>query len=842
MSVKSWKVLSLVTASTLALGGYAPASAQALDEESLVTRSGQLEEIIVTATRRATNLQDTPLAITAVTAQDLENRSISSIQDVAAVVPNASFKKSPAYFGPSVTAFIRGIGQFDSSLAFEPGVAFYVDDQYYALLSGSVFDLLDLERVEVLRGPQGTTFGRGAIGGAVNLIPKAPDGNPSGYGGVTFGAYNRVDLRGGFNLPLSDNLFMRISGVSKSRKGYQKLLDFPCDMARKGTPELAGTLPTTDPLGVGDCVIDTYGGEDVHAIRGALRYEGNGIDLTISADVTDDKSKVAADSQIAIFETAQYAALSDQVFEPLFGVRYDDRFLTSSIYETYRTYADPVSAGSRFPVGCGGSSGVPCGYYDGSVGHGGWNTDRVAGVLNWGVAGKLKIDLATGLDMVLNAGYRDVKTKSLQDSDGSPLNIQTIYGGLHHKQYTVEPRLNYNSDFLSLVVGGFYYKGDTTTGGTGGVSLPFLPFYSNDRGAVHAESKAGYAQAVVHPMKSLGITFGARYTHDNKQLLNTLDVNGVPDNTLEFSAGRFDWRLGVDYQVTPDITVYASAASGYRPGAFNNVAFQPTQRFAVEGEEAIAYEIGLKGDFFDRRLRANIAGFYTDYKKRITLADGLDCIDSGIDNQCVVPGDLTQVKLDYGYQTCLPYDPTRDGPRNVLAGIGVTCLPFTNYLNTPAKIKGIEIELEARPIDNLLVTFSGGYTDFDAPELERIPIIVNKSPTFVPKWTASGGIQYMIVADGINGSITPRLDWFYQSKIFNSSTSLLAVTPGRSVFNGRLTYDNNKYDFSIAVGATNLFNKKYFHNTFDLVGIGQGTVQGQPAAPREWYLQISKRF
>ncbi len=830
----------LLSASVGALAMTAPAFAQ--DEDR-----GGLDQITVTATRSETNLQDTPLAITAVTAAAFEARAMDSIEDVGRLVPNASFEQAQVAYGRAVTAYIRGIGQYDFNLAFEPGVAFYVDDQYYALLAGSVFDLLDIERVEVLRGPQGTTFGRNAIGGAVNIIAKEPGPEPEAYIDATYGAFNRTDIRAGFNYPLSDNLFLRVSGVSKSRKGYQDLLDFRCAMFQNGTPALAGDFPSLDPSGGfanpsagptsgDDCVLDTYGGQDVQALRGALKYEGAGWDITFTADYTNDQSEPVADKQVQINPIASTEALSDLVYEPLWGIRYDERFLTDSLYTTYATYADPIPAGSEYPAGCATDPMVDCTYYNGSGDRGGAQLPREAVIENFGFAAKVNVELTENLSFTLNAGYRDVFTTGINDTDGSPLGIQTVKSEIDHEQWTVEPRFNYNSEFMDLTLGGFFYSSTGQT--TSNVSIPFINLQQNAVIDFDSSAKAVFAQGVFRPFgPRLGVTLGARYSDDEK----VVDFNNGPiDTQVVVASDNIDWRAGLDFQVTDVVTVYGSAASGYRPGAFNPRPFQGSQLVAVDPEEAISYELGFKGDLFENTMRVNIAGFYTDYKQRITPAGGSECIDSGTTGDCVVPG--TQVYVVTGANTSTCRDLAPGEMPNLAAGIGVTCIPKTNYINTPGKVKGIEAELDWRPVEGLFINASGGWTQFNAPELENNPAIVNEDPIFVPEWTASAGVAYEIPAPALGGSITPRVDWFYQSSIAFNSTTAIAFIPSQSVFNGRVTYVNDDGDFQVAVGATNLFDKEYYHNIFDLTAFGQPGTEGQPAAPREWYIQVKKSF
>src|SRR5262245_50219328 len=178
--------------------------------------SDQLEEITVTAQFRSQNLQETPLAITAITGDMLEARSQNSIYEVAAQAPSVFLAPQAQANGSGLIAYIRGVGQTDFNFALEPGVGLYVDDVYLPTLTGSLLDLLDLERVEILRGPQGTLAGRNSIGGAIKLFSRKPEGH-GGSASLTYGSYNRVDARasGDFTI-LDDKLFMRVAGVSKN--------------------------------------------------------------------------------------------------------------------------------------------------------------------------------------------------------------------------------------------------------------------------------------------------------------------------------------------------------------------------------------------------------------------------------------------------------------------------------------------------------------------------------------------------------------------------------------------------------------------------------------------------
>ncbi len=181
-----------------------------------------------------------------------------NVSDLGATIPNAFIRQQNSNFGPTQTIGMRGVIQTDFTYAFEPAVGIYIDDIYHGTLTGSTMDLLDLERVEVLRGPQGTLFGINTMGGAVRLISKKPQGDGSGYVDATYGSRSRIDVKavGDFSL-IDDKLFARVSGISRRQDGYGQHLDFTCEMIRRGTPQLAGL---GDGLGAGATPTSAAGG------------------------------------------------------------------------------------------------------------------------------------------------------------------------------------------------------------------------------------------------------------------------------------------------------------------------------------------------------------------------------------------------------------------------------------------------------------------------------------------------------------------------------------------------------------------------------------------------------
>jgi iron complex outermembrane receptor protein len=883
-------LLSL-TFATAAVAQSTEAPQQGQGEE----RSGAANnDIIVTATKIATNVQDVPIAITAVSAEALQDRQVTQMQDLGAIVPNATFRKSQSIYGAGVSVTLRGIGQTDTQFSGEPAVSYYIDDVYYPFLFGSNFDLLDLDHVEILRGPQGTLFGRNAISGAVNLVSKKPsfDGM-SAYVDFTTGAYHRLEVRAGLNLPLSDTMAVALSMVSKKRTGYMDILDFSCEMYRRGTPQLAGKFPflsegTTYAAGrkPDNCVIGHTGGEDTRAARAAFRWQpAPNVELNISGDYTKSNNEPAAekvyenDYQVLLgrvrgvdsagtqygpytgavnpaLANANFTTMFDQFSIPGAPFRWDERFETGNLYTTYENHCDPFPKGTRITGNA---------YYNGSLFRGANGcTERVVPLESWGISGKLNVGIDDHLEVALIGGYRAMKTEFNSGWDGTPLADSII----HHRDKTWnwsgEARLTGQYSFLDFSLGVFYYKGNAdeyarpqnTRLGTQQFQTVFYD----------PKAKAAYLNVTLRPFTAgalAGLSFngGIRRSDDKKFVDYAALQDGSTPGSPTFTAAsnstvfvlpiankRWDWKLGADYKLTDDILVYGSVATGYRLPGFATRVFQKGQIQQQTETALINYEVGAKVDLFDRRLRLNMAAFQISYSRLNGTYSGNEArydptdpagvrIAPGIagNNQTVIPGGPANTAFSTAFTNCRPYNAGTDGAPNGTT-VGVQCVQRTwNYaVGSGSKIKGLELEATVTPIDNLVGNFSLGYTDRGS---------ATGRPVGFPDWTASGGVQYKLDVEAIGGSITPRLDWFYISTVAWAANYPRLDDPARSYVNGRITYKNPEYDIEVALGATNLFNKKYFQQkTIFADGFGAGQNIGQPAAPREWYLSISKRF
>jgi len=830
--------MALLCPAGIASAQTAPASDVGTGVEDTADRESGIEDIVVTATRQSTNLQDTPIAITAITAEALQERGLKSVADLTSVVPNAQFRRTQGAFGPGISAFIRGIGQSDTNLGNDPAVAYYIDDVYYPILLGSNFDLLDVDHIEVLRGPQGTLFGRNSLGGAVNIVAKQPRfDKPTAYVELTGGANNRTDIRAGFNMPLGENIAILVSGALKKRQGHQKILDFACEMNRRGTPQLAGTIPSfrrdlasTPGYTPKSCTVGHLGGEDVRALRGSLAWEpASGVRLTVTGDYTRDQSENPADTTVSINPALANAATKN-IFSR-YGVAYDSRFLTGNPYSTYETFIDPIGAGTVIPN-------IP--YYNGRSNRGGANLDPHGNLTNWGVAGKLELSVTDRVDLTAILSHRVLDEIHVYSKDGTPLMTEMTLNDVQEKYTTAEVRVSGKMDWIDWVAGAFYFEAEGTQHAT--VDSPRNGSFRILYNTFDPVSRAVFGNATIRPFgEKLSFTGGLRYSSDKKvaNLTNLLDITPNPGD-IRFAVTpkgtNLSWKAGVSYAATPDMLVYASASTGYTIPGFNPRPQQPSQVTQFDGNEDIAYEVGAKLDLFDRRLRLNGAAFYTDFKTRPAAFAGQEILLNASGG--TTSGTSVVIPLaggPSGSTTC-----RAQTAAEAAAGAGVTCIFRNFYQNLPAKIRGFELEATAEPIDRLLLNGALGYTKFTSPDLKARP--VNRRQ-LQPFWQINAGIQYEIEGAPLGGTITPRVDWSYQSSMTSPSTVTTQYNqPGYSLVNARLTYRLKEDGFSVALGVTNVFDKLYYHNVFVYQDSSEPQVQGQVAAPRQWYLTLSKNF
>jgi len=741
-----------------------PAPAPTLAPAAVGDQGAGLNEIIVTAQFRSQNLQDTPIAITAISGDDLAARSLTNVTQLSSIAPNVQLRPAGAEHGPATQALIRGVGQSDSSFAFEPAVGMYVDDVYYATLLGSQLDLLDVDRIEVLRGPQGTLFGKNSLGGAVRIITSKPRGDNSGFIEAGYGSYDRVMVRGAYDVSLvQDVLALRVSGAADRRDGYQKILDFAC-----AHPDQAGSLPTaiSGPAGSqSSCKLGTYGGMDSTSVRGHLRFTPNDrLEANLAVDYTRDDSEAPPVSVTTIDPTAPaLAAFNQNVNVPLYGVGIDQRFQSTDPFVTYATNTDPTL---------------------------GYQQTRNAPVKTWGTTLTLDYELSPDMSLKSITAYRKTDSEFSTDNDGSPLQIQNLTYLVNADQYSQELRLTGSAvdDHMHYTVGGYYFVAHQHQQGGVENSLFGLVFGQNDR--FRTRNYSAYLNVDFDVTDSLSVIGGLRYSNERKSFAFDHEGFLVVTEPAIAQYDHLDYRVAANYKLTDNVSLYGSIATGFRSGGFNPRPFNATQLTSFGPEKLTAYELGVKTELFDKHARINIAAFNSDYTDRIVTVSGIDAL-----------GDPFQM------------------PRNIGS----------------ATIKGFEGEIQASPVAGLRLNGSVGYAKFTSPELQGLKQVG------VPDWTADAGIEYHLPL-GDDGSLTPRFDWYYQSRVnYQLDNDPRAQTPPRSIFNASLTWQVNS-DLQASFKVTNLFNKRYDVQKFTYLDIGYGIVNAQPGRPREWMLSLRHKL
>jgi iron complex outermembrane receptor protein len=798
------------------LGATPAALAQQVTAAGPAQPPGALEAIVVTAERRGEQLQTTPIAITALSAEAMQARNLVNISDIGAYVPSTVLAPLGAGWGATMAAFIRGVGLGDNILSFEPGVPIYVDDVYIGRPQGAMLDLLDLERVEVLRGPQGTLFGKNAEGGTIRMISVKPKGNDSGYAEVTFGNFNRIDARAMADIAVVPGVVdARFSFSSRTADGYFTNLDYVCV---NGPGSLGTMAPAIAPGS--NCKTSTSGNENTQSGRAAFRFHlGQDAELNLIYDQTIQNQEGPADKYTVIdgaFPNAfpntlwgnlTYGSLGNATAGPpaYIGkpIGYDSRFLTNNFYTSYGNYGTDAISGRNVP--------------------------NINDLNHWGVNATLDWKLSDSVNLKSVSAYRSFSNQYGRDSDGSPLSQNSTYDDARHHQFTEEITLTGQVAKLDWATGAFYYTADDSDRGYDvlypcTVQNPFVCIHEQDQYVTQTTKNwAVFAHGVFQATDQFSVTLGARYTSDQKDATVYItnfdpvtgpagDVNGqyVPTSTT-----HVDYDFSLNYQWTPDLMTYLRYSTGFKGGGFSPRPADALQTQPFGPEYLKTLELGEKGEFLDHRLRFNGAFYYSKYLDQQTFSQQLDAEGN-------------------------------NWFREVNAGT--------------ARIWGLEGELQAEPIENLRIDGSFGYLNYwlESNGGNELLFTGNNcggetcySPR-TPKYTGALGAQYsFVLADG--GRLTPRLDATYQSTIYFAANNgcLGSLTPqgcgqtdnqdGYALLNGRLSYETANKKWQASLWGRNLTDKEYFYGKLSLITFF-GREQGNPAPPREWGVTVQRKF
>ena len=571
------RLMVIAGASAWALAAAGPALAQASETgraPETGSSSGGLDEIVVTAQKRAENLQSVPIAVSAMTGEGVERLQAVSLQGLQGAVPSiqiGTFSNTPN----TAVFSIRGIGVIDPDPYAGNTVSIVVDGvpQYFSF--GALLDLFDVDRVEVLRGPQGTLFGANTTGGVVNVITRQPTGEFGGRAEVTVGNWNRLDVKAAVDFPIvEDVLAGKLAVVHHGRDGWITNVVDGTDMGSRNLTAMRGYLKLTPSPDFEATFIGEYG------------RARDGSPVVVNGAVPGEALYVPAGSMVP-----------GQVIP---------------------AYASPcLPAGSRCKA--------PKKYYSGSSGEpdvSNMDNYRATLTVNWN---------NTGLgDLTSITGYKHFKLFEATDQDGTALFLHANRRPTKGWQFSQELRTSVDlTDGINLLLGGAYMK--THYKLIQNYVIEFaapgfrqLSFQDQDNW-----SGSLFAHTYIDLTDRLRLQAGIRYTHEKTEMeagvSNFINLNGPAmysgDTPLDGfvvngrkSWDKVGWKVGLDYHATDDVLLYGYYARGFKSGGFVGRITLPQDIGPFGPETVDTFEGGIKAEWLDNRVRTNLSGFFTIYR------------------------------------------------------------------------------------------------------------------------------------------------------------------------------------------------------------------------------------
>jgi len=771
------------------------------ETEAASDRLGQV--IVVTAERRETNLQETPLSILALNNEMVEAKGIEDLQDLARFSPNLSITPARGAGNNNASFVMRGIAGGGGATG-ERGVGLYIDGIYMPRTSGSILQVLDVERIEVLRGPQGTLFGRNSTGGAIRIFSQQPENELSGYGKLTLAHDGRFDLVGMLNVPITDTLAVRVQGASLNQQGY---VERGSEMLGESHDSIGRFQARFEPSASFNATLglfysrSTSNGSAITMTEFDMRPGIEGVIQGNYADWINDAYKRAGQAPLAAFNDSRIVT--------------GDPYKATSLCLIDDFDPDYDSACDQFTT-----------------------DDYFQADLN------MSLDLSEALSLSTVTGYSTLEHRG--NTDFSALGFEKRTDNVDSDVFYQEVQLNAGlfDGLFDLVVGGSYFWEDSFAPNENYIRRGTSVFPSNPGTPANADaglfrsavSNVGqtstsfglFASGTLH-IGDFNLTGGVRRAWDEKDYFQErfavpgefIAVPGTSSTRVERSANftAWDWRGTADWQITPDIMIYATASKAYKAGTFSYTvasynaanATRPISPINYSGaaqsllinpipnEKVVNYEAGLRMDLFDGVLRLNPTVFRMDFTNR----------------QAAV-----QVTCGTG----------------ALAGItpGSTACPVGFLIQVTnqgdVQIEGFELDGVLSLTDNF---FIDGSTAFFTPKLISAPAgTVNLFPD-APSPTFNIGATWL--GDLAAGEVRLNANYTWQGEMEthpSSGTDSSYTLPSYGLLSARAQLKLNDYPLSFTLYANNLLNETYatfaqrFGGGFWDAGSGAG-----PAAP-----------
>jgi len=703
--------------------------------------TGAIETVVVTAEKRSENVQDVGMSISAFSGDQLENRGITSMTDLAKFVPSLNILQTNNNRNSVVQ--IRGIGTSGSNPGIEPDVGVFVDGVYIAAAGAIQQNLLDISTVEVLRGPQGTLYGRNTPVGAVNINTRAPTQTPEAMVDVELGNYAERRVAGYVGGGITDDVAGRLSLWTSSHEGYET------------------NLYNNSPINGSD----QYGG------RGRVRWTPND-DLTV--DVVGFYSKIN-----------QNCCTADQIDPTGVGGIATSGFLTAS-----------AAAGRPF---------VNFDDHDHKVDD---ETVGNDGTDIWGASISADYKLPWNDTVTSITAYNRFQDHIRElAADGLPLDLAHGDQTLNRGAFSQELRIASGKQFLEYVAGVYLYHEDLVYLNNLIVHNPNRAFGAglvllhpgDTTNFVFDESInsfAGFGQATANITDQLRLSGGLRYNYDHKNasVVNVDTTSGTLAQSTIFrgmlfpelnlpnlrrTEHRLTWQLGGQYDITEGVMGYVTASTGYKTGGYNARAQSPSVPITFDAESAINYEVGVKTSLFGNRLVFN-ADLY-----RMLLHD------------------------------------FQDSTLNPLTGSGFIVSNAGNR-----RVQGVEIDAQARPVDQLSLTAGLTYADATftdypkgqcntyppAPPATATCNYTGLTPAYNPKWRASGTAQWEQPFEKWSS-----IDWFIAGDISYTGAQYLDATldprsfqESYTLLGARLGVEAESGLWRVSIWGRNLGNETYY--------------------------------
>jgi iron complex outermembrane receptor protein len=792
--------------------------------------SDQLQEVVVTAEKRSENLQEVPIAVTAFTAESLKDHAITDVHTMGNLTPNVNLDQGSPFSGSNsvLSASIRGIGQDDFAFNLDPGVGVYVDGVYLGRTVGANQNLMDVDRVEILKGPQGTLFGRNTIGGAINIVTRTPGDHFTFEGEATTGSDDRRDFSASSDIPITDNLFSSITISSLERDGYQKRIPYNSPVPYVSDPP--GAFHAAD-----DSTQDTQGGQNAQTIRTKFLYKvSDDLKATLTADWTHTDQSSPANTPLepiisgpqAAFGFFYNACLEGIMFAPTAPLVCGPRGTVGT--SLWKANLNPATYRLLYNAADTNTGNIDTTYATGP------NFDKMD---SFGGSFTLDYSLADNLSLKSITGYRRLNWKTGMDEDGSPVDIlETSFNEGQHQTSqefqlngrAFDDRLNFATGLYYFNEGGFIHDYVTFPGGLLQIDGP---------NELYTSSYAAYGHADYKLTDQIGLTLGARYSIEDKQFtggqqeLNQFFykisgcypynapssiIGGPPNLTcqqlLDFpnpnnpnqvyppgvntqSFYIFNPTAGIQYHFDDDVMAYASYSKGFKSGGWTTRLTAPlpapalAQSFGPEKDNS--YELGLKSEWLDRHLIVNFAGFYSQY-----------------DN----------IQLTYEVSTS----------------------PVTQNAGN-ADIYGTELETHAILGDGFSINANAGYMDaYYTTLLPGAAALTGSKLPKTPKWKFNIGPEYDYTLPN-EGVLRFLADWTHISSMFNdvANTPLLS-RPTVDLLDASVTYTSPSDRYEVVAGGTNITNTRYI--TTGQPQYAGGIVYGTYNEPAEWYLTLRFKY